>query len=282
MRPLYGRIAKVKLLTVEQESDLARRIERGDLAAKTHMIEANLRLVATIANSFAGLGLPGPDLFQEGVIGLIRASEKFDYRRGHKFSTYASLWIRQAIQRALQDRARLIHLPADVSRRAARIRRARRALTGELGRDPANAEIADYLDLTVEDVEKVNGHLQDALSLDQPIAGSEDIMLGETLIGATTPSPGAQGESHARQNSVQRALHKLDERSRRVIELRFGVGEHGETCTVTEAAQRLRISRPTLREIEHRALERLRRERSILTWDTTPAEPDPRAICEAA
>ncbi len=299
MTPLYGQIAKVKLLTAEQERDLARRIERGDFAAKTHMIEANLRLVATLAKGFAGLGLPGADLFQEGVIGLIRAAEKFDYRRGHKFSTYASLWIREAIQRGLQQKGRVVYLPADVWRTSSRIRRSRAALTQRLGREPDSQEIASDLGLADDQVKAVNQAFRNAVSLDAAISGAERIELGETLsdenspapdregelgealLDENSPTPDREGEAAALKTLVGRGLSTLDPKARDVIELRFGVGQSSEACTVTESAQRLRLSRPDLRAIEHGALERLRRQRPIAAWGL-PARPEPAHVPDAA
>jgi RNA polymerase primary sigma factor len=280
MTPLYGQIAKVKLLTVEQERDLAQRIERGDLAAKTHMIEANLRLVATIAKGFAGLGLPGPDLFQEGVIGLIRATEKFDYRRGHKFSTYASLWIREAIQRGLR-RGRVVYLPADAWRAASRIRRSRAALIQRLGREPDSQEIASDLGLADDQVKTVTQALRDSLSLDAAIPGAGRTGLGETLLDENSPTPDREGEAAALKELVSNGLNMLDPQARDVIELRFGVGQSREACTVTESAQRLRISRPELRAIEHSALARLRQQRPIAAW-ALPAGPERAHLPDAA
>jgi RNA polymerase primary sigma factor len=271
--PLYGQIAKVKLLSAEQERALAMRIERGDLAAKTHLIEANLRLVAAIAKRFTGLGLPAADLFQEGVIGLIRAAEKFDYRKGYKFSTYASLWIREAIQRGLQKKGRVVYLPADVWRTASRIRRSRTKLTQRLGREPETHEIATDVSLTDKQVKAVTQAFQGAVSLNTTVAGAEELELGETLLDANSPAPDRDGETAGVKAAVVRGLDALGGLGREVIELRFGVGDCSAACSVTETAERLRISRPKLRQIEHRALARLRGEEPIATWGPPHSGP---------
>lgn len=270
---LYGDLGQVKLLTREQERALAIRVERGDFAAKTHMVEANLRLVAKIAGGFLGQGLAYEDLFQEGVLGLIRSVEKFDYRKGYKLSTYATLWIRQAIQRAIQDRGRLIHLPADVSRQAVRIRRARQALSGKLGREPHDSEIALYLEFPVEDVKRIIAYVRDTQSIDAPIASSDgdELVLADTLSDQATPSPAVQSQANAIARSVHRALQELDEPQRQVIELRFGLGEFGETCSVTDTALRLRRSREEVRTLERQALAALRHTDALAAWE--PAAP---------
>jgi RNA polymerase primary sigma factor len=266
MKPLYERMSQVKLLTRQQERELAERIERGDFQAKTHMIEANLRLVASIAKGYCGQGLPLSDLFQEGVIGLVRAAEKFDYRKGYKFSTYATLWIRQAVERGLQSKGRVVYMPADVSRKAAKIRRARNVLTQQLGRDPNSEEIANHLGLTSEVVNTIANAIQPAASLDAPIAGSEVTPLGETLRDPDSPSLDREQETVAIKEAVRCGLRTLDGKSRAVIELRFGVGESGERRSITETASRLRLSRAETRQLENRALAQLRRTRHISAW----------------
>ena len=269
---LYRQIGRAKLLTAADERRLAQRIERGDFNAKTQMIEANLRLVVSIARGYRGQGLPIEDLIQEGVVGLIRASEKFDYRRGLKFSTYATLWIRQAIQRALQDRARLIHLPAHVSRTAARIRRATRELTTALAREPSSQEIAVALKLSAEEVERVLGLLAEPISLDQPVAWSDEAVLEETLVDPASPAPVREGQLNAACASVRGALEALDSVSRSVIELRFGLGDCAES-TVTQTAQRVGRSRADVRMIERRALKRLARDGELVGWGPPLSRP---------
>jgi DNA-directed RNA polymerase sigma subunit (sigma70/sigma32) len=261
----YGAIGKVRLLTPLQERALAQRVERGDFQAKTHMVEANLRLVASIVRHYTGRGTPAQDLFQEGVIGLIRAVEKFDYRRGFKFSTYATLWIRQAIQRALEDRGRLIHLPADVSRALARIRRVRQALSGALGREPTNAEIADELGISAQEVETLLRYADDPVSLHTPVSSAEDVLLGDA-IADDSPTTAEQSESSAIERSVNTGLTVLDDLSRQVIELRYGVGDCPTAHTVIDTAQEVRRSRQEVREIERDALKRMAAQEQISAW----------------
>jgi RNA polymerase primary sigma factor len=266
-------VGNAKLLTREQERSLAERIERGDFEAKTQMIEANLRLVAAIAASYIGLGLPGADVFQEGVIGLIRATEKFDYRKGYKFSTYASLWIREAMHRGLQTKGRLVYLPADVWRAASRIRRCRKALTQRLGREPISQEIADDLGLPDEHVKAVIQAFRDAVSLNAASTG--EVELGDTLLDENSPAPDREGESAAVKEAVGCSLGALDRKAREVIELRFGVGGCTTASTVTQAAERLRIPRGELRRIERGAMTLLQQDASLADWaaDATDAAP---------
>lgn len=261
----YGDIGKVKLLTPLQERALAQRIERGDFQAKTHMIEANLRLVAFIVRRYSDRGTPAQDLFQEGVVGLIRAVEKFDYRKGFKFATYATLWIQQAIERALHDRGRLIHLPANVTRAAARIGRARRELSGPLGREPTNAEIARELGIAQQDVEAVLGYYQDPVSLHTPIPGTEDVLLGEVIHGGA-PTLAEQSEASAIERSVRAGLSALEALPRQVIELRYGVGEHSAPCNVTDTAQQVGRSSQEVRAIERAALKLMGTDERIGAW----------------
>jgi RNA polymerase primary sigma factor len=270
---MYRQIGNVKLLTREQECSLAKRIERGDFDAKTHMIEANLRLVALIAKNYIGLGLPKADLFQEGVIGLIRATEKFDHRKGYKFSTYASFWIRQAIQKGLETKGHLVYLPARAFRAASRIRRCRTALTQQLGREPNSHEIATELGLPDEQVKAITQACLDAISLNAATAGDGDLELGDTLLDSNCQAPDREGESAAVKEMVRRSLGALDRKAREVIELRFGVGDCSAACTVTQAAERLRIPRGELRRIEHAAMTRLKQDGSLAAWTADATEP---------
>jgi RNA polymerase primary sigma factor len=272
----------VKLLTPAEEKRIARRIERGDLQAKEHLIEANLRLVGKIASGYIGLGLPRADLFQEGVIGLIRAAEKFDYRKGYKFSTYARLWIREAMQRGLQKKGRLVYLPADVWRAASRIRRCQSALTQRLGREPNSQEIASALSLPDEQVKVVIQAFRDAVSLNAATTGDGDLEIGETLLDANSPAPDCEGQTAGLKQAVTRGLGTLDRRAREVIEVRFGVGDCSEPCTVTQAAQRLRISRGELRRIEDAAMTRLEQDRSLAAWTSETTNPTPHTAPRAA
>jgi RNA polymerase primary sigma factor len=247
------------------------RIERGDFDAKTQMIEANLRLVAAIANSYIGLGLPAADIFQEGVTGLIRAAEKFDYRKGYKFSTYASLWIREAMQRGLQKRGRIVCLPADVWRDAAKIRRARKTLTEQFGREPSSEEIAAEIGMADEQVKAVTQAFCEAVSLNAPKTG--EVELGDTLLDENSPAPDREGETAAVREAVRRGLDALEAKQREVIELRFGVGLSRREYTVTQAAEQLRIPRGELQRIEREAIGRLRRDRSLAAWAGETDEP---------
>jgi RNA polymerase primary sigma factor len=272
---MYRQIGNVRLLTREHELSLAKRIERGDFDAKTHMIEANLRLVAFIAKGYIGHGLPEADLFQEGVIGLIRAAEKFDYRKGNKFSTYASLWIRQAIQQALQIKGRLVYLPARVFRAASRIRRCRTALTQRLGREPNNHEIATELGLPDEQVIAVIQACLDVVSLNAATTSNGDLELGDMLLDENSQAPDREGEVAELKQAVSRGLGTLDPMAREVIELRFGVGDDSAACTVTKAAERLRIPRGELRRIERAAMKRLQQDGSLAAWSADATEPNP-------
>lgn len=263
---LYRQIGKVERLTPQQERSLAVRIERGDFQAKTLMIEANLRLVAKIAKSYVGLGLPDADVFQEGVVGLIRATEKFDYRKGYRFSTYASLWIREGMHRGLQTKGRLVYLPADVWRTASRIRRCRAALTARLGRDPSTREIASELGLSEEQVKVVTQAFRESISLHAPASSASEIELGEMLFDTNTPAPDHHADTAYLKAMVGRRLGALERKSREVIELRFGVGECSEACSVTEAARRLRIPRQQLRLLEKNAIARLAADGPLAAW----------------
>jgi RNA polymerase primary sigma factor len=268
----HHQVGNAKLLTPVQERSLAERIERGDFDAKTRMIEANLRLVAVIANRYIGLGLPAEDIFQEGVIGLIRAAEKYDYRKGYKFSTYASLWIREAMQQGLQKRGRIVCLPADVWRDASKIRRARKALSEQLGREPNSEEIAAELEMADEQVKAVILAFCDAVSLNAPTTG-DDIELGDTLLDEKSPAPDRESETAAVKEAVRRGLDALEAKQREVIELRFGVGASSRTYTVTQAAEQLRIPRGELRRIEREATGRLQQDRSLAAWTTHGTGP---------
>src|SRR5687767_9163462 len=222
---LYLReIGKVPLLTADGEVWLAKRIERGDMAAKTQMIEANLRLVVSIAKSYLGRGLTFLDLIQEGSLGLIRAVEKFDYRKGFKFSTYAHWWIRQAVTRAIADKARTIRIPVHMYERLNKVTHIQRQLVQRLGREPRPDEIADELELTTEEVREILRMAQLPVSLEKPIGEEEESSLGDFVPDDSAESPFDTASLSLRREDVEHALMALPERERKVIELRFGLG----------------------------------------------------------
>jgi RNA polymerase primary sigma factor len=251
------RLARTPLLTPAQEKMLARRVERGDMAAKDHMIEANLRLVVHIAKRYQreDSGLTLTDLIQEGTIGLVRAVEKFDYRRGHRFSTYATLWIRQAVGRAVTDKGRMVRLPITVADQVRRLEIAERALTTRLGGAPTAAELAADLGIEVEDVERLRGVGRRPASLDAPVADDGETELGD-LIASVSPSPEDEALAGADRANVAAALGQLGMIERRVLELRYGLA--GETPhSPTETARALGVKPHQVRQVEDRALRTL-------------------------
>src|SRR6186713_1378713 len=221
---LYLReIGKVPLLTADQEVYLAKRIERGDMSAKTQMIEANLRLVVSIAKSYLGRGLSFLDLIQEGSLGLIRAVEKFDYRKGYKFSTYATWWIRQAVTRAIADKARTIRIPVHMVEKLNKVVHIERQLVQRLGREPQAEEIAKELDMQPDEVREILRMAQLPVSLEKPIGEEEESELGDFVKDETVISPFEQAQLRLRKNDIDRALDALPQREREVIEMRFGL-----------------------------------------------------------
>jgi len=247
------------LLTPAEERALAQRVEEGDPAAKERMVNSNLRLVVSIAKGYQGQELAFLDLIQEGVLGLIRAVEKFDWRRNLRFSTYATLWIRQAIQRALANQSRTIRLPVHVADRQRRIARAERALVTRLGRDPTDAEIAAESRLPLERVAEARELPRTVTSLDRGVGEDADTTLGE-LLAAPEEEPLAEVEIGLRADLLGRILGRLPERDRRVLEMRFGLGG-GEPMTLDAVGRAMGVSRERVRQIERQALERLGRER---------------------
>ena len=254
---LYLRsIGRVSLLTAEQEVMLARRIERGDMAAKQQMIEANLRLVVSIAKSYLGRGLTFLDLIQEGSMGLIRAVEKFDYRRGYKFSTYATWWIRQAVTRAIADKGRTIRIPVHMVEKLNKVVHVERQLIQQLGREPTPEEIAIELETTVREVRDVLRMAQQPVSLEKPIGEEEDSELGDFVEDQTAESPFELAAERLRRENLRRALAALPEREREVIEMRVGLtGER--PYTLEEVGRAFNVTRERIRQIENHTLKKL-------------------------
>ena len=249
-------IGRVPLLTAAQEVELAKRIERGDHAAKQKMVESNLRLVVSIAKNYRNQGLPFLDLIQEGTIGLVRAAEKFDYRKGFKFSTYATWWIRQAVARALADKARTIRMPVHVVEKLNRIGRAERKLIGELGRDPTHAEIARELELECSEVEQVLKSAQLPVSLEKPVGDEEESEFGHFLADESMPAPDDAADEVMRKEVLKRVLGSLSPRERRVLELRYGLdGQHPRT--LDEVGRTFNVTRERVRQIENQSLKKL-------------------------
>jgi RNA polymerase primary sigma factor len=249
------------LLTPAEEIELAKQIERGDLVAKERMVNSNLRLVMSIARRYQGQGLSMGDLVQEGTLGLIRAVEKFDWRKGFRFSTYATLWIRQSIQRGLENSGRTIRLPVHVGQRARKVARARRELTAKLGREPSDEEIADETGLELELVLEAAKADREPTSLDLPVGDDGETSLG-ALIATDEASPEEEVADTLRHEAVQKAIDTLPDKERTVIHLRFGTG--GEPPqTLSEVGRRLGLSSTRARELEEQALRRLSRESSL-------------------
>ena len=253
--PIFKDIGKVRLLTAQEEVDLAKRIERGDLDAKQKMVESNLRLVVSIAKNYRNQGLPFLDLIQEGTLGLIRAVEKFDWRRGYKFSTYATWWIRQAVSRALADKSRTIRVPVHIVERMQKMTRAERALYTEFGREPTLEEIAAEASLPIEQARDVRAAARTSASLDQPVGDQGDATFGDFVAG-DEPLPEEWVEGTLRSQALAISLQALEERERQVLVLRYGLIDE-EPKTLDEIGKRLGLTRERVRRIELDSLRRL-------------------------
>ncbi len=256
-----------QLLTAAQEVELAKRIERGDMEAKERMIQSNLRLVVSIAKNYRNQGLPFLDLIQEGTLGLIRAVEKFDWRRGFKFSTYATWWIRQAVARALADKARTIRMPVHIVERLQKINRADRQLWTQLGREPTLDEIADEASLTVQQVLEVRAAARASTSLDAPVGDGEDAVFGDFVAG-DEPLPEETVELNLRSEALRHALAALPQREREVVVMRYGL-TGAEPQTLEEIGRRLGLTRERVRQIELESLRRLAGLREMQSVDVT-------------
>ena len=257
VRMYLKEIGKVPLLSAEEEIELAKRMENGDEAAKKRLAEANLRLVVSIAKRYVGRGMLFLDLIQEGNLGLIKAVEKFDYRKGYKFSTYATWWIRQAITRAIADQARTIRIPVHMVETINKMIRVSRQLLQELGREPTPEEIADKMDMSVERVREILMISQEPVSLETPIGEEEDSHLGDFIQDDNVPVPADAAAFTLLKEQLVEVLSTLTDREQKVLRLRFGLDD-GRARTLEEVGKEFNVTRERIRQIEAKALRKLR------------------------
>ncbi len=255
-------LGRYPLLTATEEIELAKRIERGDLMAKDRMILSNLRLVVSIAKKYQGADLPLLDLIQEGIFGLVRAAEKFDWRKGYKFSTYATFWIRQAIQRGIETKARTIRIPIHVGQRERKIAKAERELTTRLGRAPTDEEIAQAADLTLDHVRDAREAARTITSLDRPVGEEGETAFGD-LLPADGPQPDEEVEVSLREEALHRAVSRLPDLEQQVVKMRYGINGGGAPTPLRETAERVGMTPAEVRRVESSALERLAMEREL-------------------
>ncbi|MFO7815765.1 MAG: RNA polymerase sigma factor RpoD [Halanaerobiales bacterium] len=257
VRMYLKEIGKVDLLTAEEEVDLAKRMEQGDMEAKRQLVEANLRLVVSIAKKYVGRGMLFLDLIQEGNMGLMKAVEKFDYTKGYKFSTYATWWIRQAITRSIADQARTIRIPVHMVETINKLIRVSRQLLQEKGREPTPEEIGEEMDMSADKVREIKKIAQEPVSLETPIGEEEDSHLGDFIEDEDAPAPASAASYMLLRDQLDNVLDTLTDREKRVLELRFGI-EDGRPRTLEEVGKEFGVTRERIRQIEAKALRKLR------------------------